>query len=89
VLVITDRTAEMAAHVTERLDLSLIFVQENAVVIDPAGELAVLFSSSTEAKYRKGPRPPSGTTMSFATADMNEMENDKSVAHQRCERGLK
>ncbi len=49
----------------------------------------VFFSSSTEARYRKGARPPSGTTMSFATADMNEMENDESVAHQRWEHGVK
>jgi hypothetical protein len=56
VLVITDRTAEMAADVTERLNLSLIFVPENAVVIDPAGELTGLLQL---VKPRRGIGRPS------------------------------
>lgn len=40
--VVTDRATEMTADVADRHDLSFIFVQENVVVIDPAGELASL-----------------------------------------------
>jgi hypothetical protein len=37
VLVITDRATEMAADVADRLDLTLVFIEENIVIIDPAG----------------------------------------------------
>lgn len=45
----------MAADVTLRLDLSLIFVQENVVVIDPAGELAGLLQLVNLGEVSEGP----------------------------------
>ena len=45
----------MAADVTERLDLSLIFVAENAVVIDPAGELTGLLQLVNRGEVSEGP----------------------------------
>src|ERR1700761_6574320 len=43
VLVITHRTAKMAANVANGLDLALKFVQQYVVVFDPASELSSLF----------------------------------------------
>jgi hypothetical protein len=40
VLVISDRTAEMAANVAQRFDLTLILVKEDVVIVDPPGKLA-------------------------------------------------
>ena len=53
VLVITDRTTEMATDVADRLDLAFIFVQENVVIIDPARELAGLLQLVKRSEVSK------------------------------------
>ncbi|MFZ3330075.1 MAG: hypothetical protein WA197_05560 [Candidatus Acidiferrales bacterium] len=48
--VIADRAAKMSADVADRFDLSFVFIEQNVVVGNPAGELTGLLQLSNRGQ---------------------------------------